>query len=170
MNKISTGLYSLHLVGIHRLAFTKAELYLRKSISRSRVHKLAISSMRDLFGDFNTIPKLSTICKPSWPRLYPHRIWRTQHNLHVMLRFDLERLLISGDLKVGDVAALNERFEADFGYSWEAIQGSARRSLKSRSFWLFSNLYTWQRLCRCLFQKNERKRSQISMFLYQTAI
>jgi len=40
-----------------------------------------------------------------------------QYNLHIMLRFDLERALIAGDLSVGDLeAAWNDRFEADFGY------------------------------------------------------
>ena len=40
-----------------------------------------------------------------------------QYNLHIMLRFDLERALMSGDLAVGDLeAAWNDRFEADFGY------------------------------------------------------
>ncbi|MEM9500044.1 MAG: carboxypeptidase M32, partial [Pseudomonadota bacterium] len=40
-----------------------------------------------------------------------------QYNLHIMLRFDLERALIGGDLGVNDlVAAWNDRFEADFGY------------------------------------------------------
>ncbi len=39
-----------------------------------------------------------------------------QYNLHVMLRFDLERALIAGDLAVGDLeAAWNDRFLADFG-------------------------------------------------------
>ena len=38
------------------------------------------------------------------------------YNLHVMLRFDLERALIEGDLGVGDLeAAWNDRFLADFG-------------------------------------------------------
>ena len=41
-----------------------------------------------------------------------------QYNLHIMLRFDLERALMSGDLAVADVeAAWNDRFEADFGYA-----------------------------------------------------
>ena len=41
-----------------------------------------------------------------------------QYNLHVMLRFDLERALIAGDLAVGDLeAAWNDRFAADFGYA-----------------------------------------------------
>jgi carboxypeptidase Taq len=40
-----------------------------------------------------------------------------QYNLHIMLRFDLERALMGGDLEVGDLeAAWNDRFEADFGY------------------------------------------------------
>lgn len=38
------------------------------------------------------------------------------YNLHIMMRFDLERALIAGDLQVPDLeAAWNERFEADFG-------------------------------------------------------
>jgi carboxypeptidase Taq len=38
------------------------------------------------------------------------------YNLHIMMRFDLERALIRGDLQVGDLeAAWNARFEADFG-------------------------------------------------------
>jgi carboxypeptidase Taq len=41
-----------------------------------------------------------------------------QYNLHVLLRFDLERALIAGDLAVGDLeAAWNDRFLADFGYA-----------------------------------------------------
>ncbi len=40
------------------------------------------------------------------------------YNLHVMLRFDLERDLIRGDLDVTDLeAAWNQRFAADFGVS-----------------------------------------------------
>jgi carboxypeptidase Taq len=38
------------------------------------------------------------------------------YNLHVMLRFDLERALVDGALAPGDLeAAWNQRFEADFG-------------------------------------------------------
>ncbi|SLN34636.1 Thermostable carboxypeptidase 1 [Roseovarius albus] len=43
-----------------------------------------------------------------------------QYNLHIMLRFDLERALVSGDLQVNDLeAAWNDRFKADFGYDVE---------------------------------------------------
>ncbi|MGR3804025.1 carboxypeptidase M32 [Marinibacterium profundimaris] len=41
-----------------------------------------------------------------------------QYNLHIMLRFDLERAMVSGDLPVKDLeAAWNDRFAADFGYA-----------------------------------------------------
>lgn len=40
-----------------------------------------------------------------------------QYNLHIMLRYDLERSLMDGSLAVGDLeAAWNDRFAADFGY------------------------------------------------------
>ncbi len=40
-----------------------------------------------------------------------------QYNLHIMLRYDLERSLMAGDLGVSDLeAAWNDRFAADFGY------------------------------------------------------
>ncbi len=38
------------------------------------------------------------------------------YNLHILMRFDLERALLTGDLAVGDLeAAWNDRFAADFG-------------------------------------------------------
>ncbi len=38
------------------------------------------------------------------------------YNLHIMMRFDLERALMRGDLAIGDMeGAWNERFKADFG-------------------------------------------------------
>ncbi|CAD0185495.1 Thermostable carboxypeptidase 1 [Ruegeria sp. THAF57] len=41
-----------------------------------------------------------------------------QYNLHIMLRFDLERALMAGDLQVNDLeVAWNDRFKADFGYA-----------------------------------------------------
>lgn len=40
-----------------------------------------------------------------------------QYNLHIMLRFDLERALVGGDLEVDDLeGAWNDRFAADFGF------------------------------------------------------
>lgn len=40
-----------------------------------------------------------------------------QYNLHILMRFDLERALIAGDLAPADLEGeWNKRFEADFGY------------------------------------------------------
>jgi carboxypeptidase Taq len=51
--------------------------------------------------------------KPSLIRVEADEV---TYNLHIMLRFDIERALISGDLHVDDLPdAWNERFEHDFG-------------------------------------------------------
>jgi carboxypeptidase Taq len=51
--------------------------------------------------------------KPSFIRVEADEV---TYNLHVMLRFDLERAVIQGDLPIGDLpAAWDERFEQDFG-------------------------------------------------------
>ena len=78
--------------------------------------------MRDLFGDFGiddseTFYKVVNRVDSGFIRTEADEL---QYNLHVMLRFDLERLLISGDLSVYDIEnAWNERFESDFGYKVE---------------------------------------------------
>ena len=75
--------------------------------------------MREVFGDFGL---------PDEHSFYQavNRVSRgyirteadeLQYNLHIMLRYDLERDLISGILQVPDLeAAWNERFLVDFGY------------------------------------------------------
>ncbi len=74
--------------------------------------------MRDKFGDFGVTNEdafYSVVNRVSsgYIRTEADEI---HYNLHVMLRFDLERQLISGDLEVRDLEdAWNARFEADFG-------------------------------------------------------
>ena len=51
--------------------------------------------------------------RPSFIRVEADEV---TYNLHVMLRFDLERAVVHGDLAVADLpSAWNERFEQDFG-------------------------------------------------------
>jgi carboxypeptidase Taq len=51
--------------------------------------------------------------RPSFIRVEADEV---TYNLHIMLRFDLERALLVGDLPLADLpAAWDERFEADFG-------------------------------------------------------
>lgn len=53
------------------------------------------------------------IVEPSFIRVEADEV---TYNLHIMLRFELEQQLITGDLSVGDVpAAWNEKFEEFFG-------------------------------------------------------
>ncbi len=74
--------------------------------------------MRQVFGDFGIADADGFYRAVN--RVHPGYI-RTEadevhYNLHVMLRFDLERALIRGDLEVRDLeAAWNDRFRADFG-------------------------------------------------------
>jgi carboxypeptidase Taq len=74
--------------------------------------------MREIFGEFG-IGDADGFYK-AVNRVHPGYI-RTEadevhYNLHIMMRFDLERALIKGELQVEDLeAAWNERFRADFG-------------------------------------------------------
>lgn len=76
--------------------------------------------MKDTFGDFG-VPDESAFyacvnrVSDGFIRTEADEV---QYNLHVLLRFDLERALVAGDLGVGDLeAAWNDRFAADFGFA-----------------------------------------------------
>ncbi len=74
--------------------------------------------MREVFGEFGIADAEGFYRAVN--RVHPGYI-RTEadevhYNLHIMMRFDLERALIKGELQVGDLeAAWNDRFRADFG-------------------------------------------------------
>lgn len=76
--------------------------------------------MRDAFGDFGIADEdafYATVnrVENGYIRTEADEV---QYNLHVMLRFDLERAIIARDIEVDDLeAAWNERFEADFGFA-----------------------------------------------------
>lgn len=93
---------------------------LENQLGRSRAFTgFLYGRMREVFGDFG-VPDAEAFYRVV-NKLHRGFI-RTeadevQYNLHVLLRFDLERQLIAGDLEVVDLeAAWNERFEKDFGY------------------------------------------------------
>ena len=77
------------------------------------------AQMSDTFGDFGIAdPRRFYACvnrvSDGFIRTEADEV---QYNLHVLLRFDLERKLIDGTLEVVDLEeAWNTRFEADFGY------------------------------------------------------
>ncbi|MCV2878609.1 carboxypeptidase M32 [Sedimentimonas flavescens] len=74
--------------------------------------------MVDAFGDFGVdSPDAFYACvnrvNPGYIRTEADEL---HYNLHIMMRFDLERELIAGNLEVADLEeAWNARFEADFG-------------------------------------------------------
>lgn len=74
--------------------------------------------MQDTFGDFgiadaDTFYAVVNRCAPGYIRTEADEV---HYNLHVALRFDLERDLIAGRLEVPDLPeAWNARFESDFG-------------------------------------------------------
>jgi len=74
--------------------------------------------MRERFGDFGIAgPEAFTRAvnrvQPGFIRTEADEV---HYNLHIMMRFDLERALVRGDLVPGDMeAAWNDRFRADFG-------------------------------------------------------
>ncbi|HET9067954.1 MAG TPA: carboxypeptidase M32 [Amaricoccus sp.] len=64
-------------------------------------------------ADADALWRLVNAVEPGFIRTEADEV---HYNLHIMMRFDLERALISGALAVGDLeAAWNERFLADFG-------------------------------------------------------
>ena len=103
-------------MGVHE---SQSRIY-ENQLGRSRAFTgWLYTQMRDAFGDFGIADADAFYATVN--RVHNGYI-RTeadevQYNLHIMLRFDLERALMAGDLQVSDLeAAWNERFKADFGY------------------------------------------------------
>ena len=104
-------------MGVHE---SQSRIY-ENQLGRSRAFTgWLYGRMRDIFGDFGVA---SEDAFHACVNRVSNGFIRTeadevQYNLHVLLRFDLERALIAGDLQVGDLeAAWNDRFLADFGFA-----------------------------------------------------
>jgi carboxypeptidase Taq len=104
-------------MGVHE---SQSRIY-ENQIGRSRAFTgWLFGQMKDAFGDFGVADEdtfYATVNRvgDGYIRTEADEL---QYNLHVLLRFDLERALMSGDLQVSELeAAWNDRFEADFGYA-----------------------------------------------------
>ncbi|GLQ26651.1 carboxypeptidase M32 [Sulfitobacter pacificus] len=104
-------------MGVHE---SQSRIY-ENQIGRSRAFcGYLFTQMREAFGDFGVADaeifyKIVNRVSDGFIRTEADEL---QYNLHVLMRFDLERALVSHDLQVGDLeAAWNDRFEADFGYA-----------------------------------------------------
>jgi carboxypeptidase Taq len=103
-------------MGVHE---SQSRIY-ENQLGRSRAFTgWLYGQMQDAFGDFgvadeDTFYRIVNRVSDGYIRTEADEL---QYNLHVLMRFDLERALVSHDLRVGDLeAAWNDRFEADFGY------------------------------------------------------
>jgi carboxypeptidase Taq len=104
-------------MGVHE---SQSRIY-ENQLGRSRAFAgWLYGQMRDQFGDFGIADEnafYATVNRVS-DGFIRTEADEVQYNLHVLLRFDLERALMAGDLAVADLeAAWNDRFEADFGYA-----------------------------------------------------
>jgi carboxypeptidase Taq len=104
-------------MGVHE---SQSRIY-ENQLGRSRAFTSYLyGQMRDQFGDFGVANedaffKCVNAVNNGYIRTEADEV---QYNLHVLLRFDLEQALMSGDLAVDDLeAAWNDRFKADFGYA-----------------------------------------------------
>ena len=104
-------------MGVHE---SQSRIY-ENQIGRSRAFTgWLYGQMRAAFGDFgiadeDAFYKAVNRLHNGYIRTEADEV---QYNLHVLLRFDLERALIARDIEVDDLeAAWNERFEADFGFA-----------------------------------------------------
>ncbi|MEZ5796948.1 MAG: carboxypeptidase M32 [Paracoccaceae bacterium] len=102
-------------MGVHE---SQSRIY-ENQLGRSRAFSgWLYTQMRERFGEFGI--RDAEAFTATVNRVQPGYI-RTEadevhYNLHIMMRFDLERALIRGDLQVADLeAAWNDRFKADFG-------------------------------------------------------
>lgn len=102
-------------MGVHE---SQSRIY-ENQLGRSRAFTgWLFGQMRDQFGDFG-VPDAETFYRivnrvsSGYIRTEADEV---HYNLHIMLRFDLERQLMAGELEVADLQdAWNTRFEADFG-------------------------------------------------------
>jgi len=105
--------------------------FCENQIGRSRhFARFLFPRMKEVFGDVGvaSAKELYQAINRVEPGFIRTEADEVHYNLHIMMRFDLERALISGDLEVSDLeGAWNERFKADFGV---AVPDAARGVLQ----------------------------------------
>lgn len=104
-------------MGVHE---SQSRIY-ENQLGRSRAFTgWLFGQMKDAFGDFgvDTADEFYAAVNRVQNGYIRTEADEVQYNLHIMLRFDLERAMMRGDLQVADIeGAWNDRFEADFGYA-----------------------------------------------------
>ncbi len=136
-------------MGVHELQSRLME----NQIGRSRAFaEWLYPQMRSAFGEIgvdgpDALHAVANVVETGFIRTEADEV---HYNLHVLMRFDLERALIAGDLAVADLeGAWSDRFAADFGIDAAGCRArrAAGRALVGRRLRLFPDLYYRQRLC-----------------------
>ncbi|MFT7108282.1 MAG: carboxypeptidase Taq [Yoonia sp.] len=131
IHEVGHGAYEQGIDAAHLLTPLGAGVSMGVHESQSRIYENQLGrsraftgwlygQMRDQFGDFGIANEdaFFAIVNRVSDGFIRTEADEVQYNLHVLLRFDLERALMSGDLAVTDLeAAWNDRFAADFGYA-----------------------------------------------------
>ena len=129
IHEVGHACYELGIDGDYRLTPLGAGVSMGVHESQSRIYENQLGrsraftgwmfgQMRERFGAFgiedaDAFHAAVNRVQPGFIRTEADEV---HYNLHIMMRFDLERALIRGDLAVGDLeAAWNDRFAADFG-------------------------------------------------------
>lgn len=129
IHEVGHACYELGIDGDYRLTPLGSGVSMGVHESQSRIYENQLGrsraftgwmfgEMRARFGEFgvgdaDAFHAAVNRVQPGFIRTEADEV---HYNLHVMMRFDLERALIRGDLAVGDLeAAWNDRFAADFG-------------------------------------------------------
>jgi carboxypeptidase Taq len=129
IHEVGHACYELGIDGDYRLTPLGSGVSMGVHESQSRIYENQLGrsraftgwmfgQMRERFGEFgvNTADAFHAAVNRVQPGFIRTEADEVHYNLHVMMRFDLERALIKGDLAVGDLeAAWNDRFAADFG-------------------------------------------------------
>ncbi len=104
-------------MGVHE---SQSRIY-ENQLGRSRAFTgWLFDQMREAFGDFGVADadafyRIVNRVSDGFIRTEADEL---QYNLHVLMRFDLERALVAGNLNVADLeGAWNDRFRADFGFA-----------------------------------------------------
>ncbi|MBU2934909.1 MULTISPECIES: carboxypeptidase M32 [Pacificibacter] len=108
-------------MGVHE---SQSRIY-ENQLGRSRAYtEYLYGKMRDSFGDFgiDSAEEFYAAVNRVTQGYIRTESDEIQYNLHVLLRFDLERAIISGALEIKDLPeAWNARFEADFGVKVDKV-------------------------------------------------
>ena len=129
IHEVGHSSYELNIDQAHLLTPLGAGVSMGVHESQSRIYENQIGrgqglttwlygQMRGAFGDFGigSADEFYRAVNRVHAGFVRTEADEVHYNLHIMMRFDLERAFVRGDLGVGDIeAAWNDRFKADFG-------------------------------------------------------